>query len=82
MQFFQLFWKAAICNAACGEANRSVTLLQKLLILETKSLGDKHFYSQISRIFWVYPGTKGFGNVKGREELLIRVIRNKSGEKV
>jgi len=28
-----LFWIAAYCSAACGEANRSVTLLQKLLLL-------------------------------------------------
>jgi hypothetical protein len=33
MQFLQLFWIAASCSAACGEANRSVTLLQKLLLL-------------------------------------------------
>jgi len=32
-QFLQLFWMAATCSAACGEANRSVTLLQKLLLL-------------------------------------------------
>ena len=32
-QFFQLFWIAATCNAVFGEANRSVTLLQKLLLL-------------------------------------------------
>ena len=30
-QFLQLFWIAATCSAACGEANRSVNLLQKLL---------------------------------------------------
>jgi hypothetical protein len=28
----QLLWIAATCSAACGEANRSVTLLQKLLL--------------------------------------------------
>jgi hypothetical protein len=33
MQFMQLFWIVASCSAACGEANRSVTLLQKLLLL-------------------------------------------------
>jgi hypothetical protein len=33
MHFLQLFWIAASCSAACGEANRSVTLLQKLLLL-------------------------------------------------
>jgi hypothetical protein len=33
MQFLQLFWIAASCSAACREANRSVTLLQKLLLL-------------------------------------------------
>jgi hypothetical protein len=33
MQFLQLFWIAATCSAARGEANRSVTLLQKLLLL-------------------------------------------------
>jgi len=33
MQFMQLIWIAATCSAACGEANRSVTLLQKLLLL-------------------------------------------------
>jgi hypothetical protein len=32
MQFLQLLWIAATCSAACGEANRSVTLLQKLLL--------------------------------------------------
>jgi hypothetical protein len=32
-QFLLLFWIAAACSAACGEANRSVTLLQKLLLL-------------------------------------------------
>ena len=31
--FLQMFWIAATCSAACGEANRSVTLLQKLLLL-------------------------------------------------
>jgi hypothetical protein len=51
MQFPQLFWIAAACSPACGEANRSVTPLQKLFLLETKSLGDKHFYGKISRIF-------------------------------
>jgi hypothetical protein len=33
MEFLKLFWIAATCSAACGEANRSVTLLQKLLLL-------------------------------------------------
>ena len=33
MQFLLLFWYSATCSAACGEANRSVTLLQKLLLL-------------------------------------------------
>ena len=33
MQFLQLFSITASCSAACGEANRSVTLLQKLLLL-------------------------------------------------
>jgi len=33
MQFLQLFCIAASCSAACGEAHRSVTLLQKLLLL-------------------------------------------------
>jgi hypothetical protein len=33
MQFLQLFWITATCSAACGEVNRSVTLLQKLLLL-------------------------------------------------
>ena len=33
MQFLQLFWIAATCSGASGEANRSVTLLQKLLLL-------------------------------------------------
>jgi len=33
MTFLQLFWITATCSAACGEANRSVTLLQKLLLL-------------------------------------------------
>jgi len=33
MQFLQLFWIGASCSAPCGEANRSVTLLQKLLLL-------------------------------------------------
>ena len=33
MQFMQLIWIAASCSAARGEANRSVTLLQKLLLL-------------------------------------------------
>jgi hypothetical protein len=33
IQFLQLFWIAASCSAACGEANRSVILLQKLLLL-------------------------------------------------
>jgi hypothetical protein len=32
MQFMQPIWIAASCSAACGEANRSVTLLQKLLL--------------------------------------------------
>jgi len=31
--FLQLFWIAVSCSAACEEANRSVTLLQKLLLL-------------------------------------------------
>jgi hypothetical protein len=33
MQFLLLFWITASCSATCGEANRSVTLLQKLLLL-------------------------------------------------
>jgi len=33
MEFCQLCWIAATCSAACGEANRSVTLLQKLLLV-------------------------------------------------
>ena len=33
MAFLQLFWIAASCSAASGEANLSVTLLQKLLLL-------------------------------------------------
>jgi hypothetical protein len=33
MQFFLLYWIAACCSATSGEANRSVTLLQKLLLL-------------------------------------------------
>jgi hypothetical protein len=33
IQFLLLFWTSATCNAACVEANRSVTLLQKLLLL-------------------------------------------------
>ena len=33
MPFLLLFWITATCSAACGEANRSVTLLQKLLLL-------------------------------------------------
>jgi hypothetical protein len=33
MEFLQLFWIAASCSAASEEANRSVTLLQKLLLL-------------------------------------------------
>jgi len=32
-EFLLLFWMAATCNAACGEADRSVTLLQKFLLL-------------------------------------------------
>jgi hypothetical protein len=32
MEFLKLLWIAATCSAACGEANRSVTLLQKLLL--------------------------------------------------
>jgi hypothetical protein len=32
MQFLLLFWITATCSAASGEANRSVTLLQKLLL--------------------------------------------------
>jgi hypothetical protein len=64
MQFYQLFWIAAISNAARGEANRSVTLLQKLLLLETKSLGDKHFYGQIPRIFGYTLVQKALGMIK------------------
>jgi hypothetical protein len=30
--FLKLLWIAAACSAACEEANRSVTLLQKLLL--------------------------------------------------
>ena len=33
MEFLLLFWMAATCSAACGEADRSVTLLQKFLLL-------------------------------------------------
>jgi hypothetical protein len=33
MQFFLVFWITATCSAASGEANRSITLLQKLLLL-------------------------------------------------
>jgi hypothetical protein len=33
LQFFQLFWISASCSATSEEANRSVTLLQKLLLL-------------------------------------------------
>jgi hypothetical protein len=33
MQFLLVFWITATCSAACGEANRSITLLQKLLLL-------------------------------------------------
>ena len=33
MQILKLFSITASCSAACGEANRSVTLLQKLLLL-------------------------------------------------
>jgi hypothetical protein len=33
MQFLLLFWIAASCSATSQEANRSVTLLQKLLLL-------------------------------------------------
>ena len=33
MTFLQLFWITVTCSRACGEANRSVTLLQKLLLL-------------------------------------------------
>jgi hypothetical protein len=33
MEFLKLFWIAATCSAACGEANRSITVLQKLLLL-------------------------------------------------
>ena len=33
MQLLLMFWIAASCSAACGEANRSITLLQKLLLL-------------------------------------------------
>jgi len=33
MQFLLVFWIVASCSAARGEANRSVTLLQKLLLL-------------------------------------------------
>jgi hypothetical protein len=32
MEFLKLLWIAAACSAACEEANRSVTLLQKLLL--------------------------------------------------
>jgi hypothetical protein len=32
MEFLKLFWIAATCSAACGEANRSVTLIKKLLL--------------------------------------------------
>jgi hypothetical protein len=33
MEFLKLLWITAACSAACGEANRSVTLLQKVLLL-------------------------------------------------
>jgi hypothetical protein len=33
MEFLQLFWITATCNAASEEANRSVILLQKFLLL-------------------------------------------------
>jgi uncharacterized membrane protein len=33
MQFLLLFWLTATCGTASGEANRSVTLLQNLLLL-------------------------------------------------
>jgi hypothetical protein len=33
LQFLQLFWIAASCSVNSEEANRSVTLLQKLLLL-------------------------------------------------
>jgi hypothetical protein len=33
MQFLLLFWQTAICGTASGEANLSVTLIQKLLLL-------------------------------------------------
>jgi len=33
IQFLLVFWIVASCSAVCGEANRSVTLLQKLLLL-------------------------------------------------
>jgi len=33
MQFLQFFWITGTCSAACGEAHRSVTLLQKLLLV-------------------------------------------------
>ena len=33
MEFLQLFWITGTCSAACGEAHRSVTLLQKLLLV-------------------------------------------------
>jgi hypothetical protein len=33
MEFLKLLWITATCSAACGEANRSVTLLQKLFLL-------------------------------------------------
>jgi len=33
MEFSQLFWIAASCSATSEDANRSVTLLQKLLLL-------------------------------------------------
>jgi hypothetical protein len=33
MEFLLLFWLTATCGTASGEANRSVTLLQNLLLL-------------------------------------------------
>jgi hypothetical protein len=33
LQFLQMFWIAAFCSATSEEANRTVTLLQKVLLL-------------------------------------------------
>jgi hypothetical protein len=33
MEFFQMFWIEATCSATSEEANRTVTLLHKLLLL-------------------------------------------------